>query len=199
MIGAAFNPEETPMTRMPVPDAAAMTPEQKEIAEKILSVPGRSLGAGPWSPLLRSPKLGAHMLRLGNYIRFKTSLPRRLNEMAILITGREWTAQYEWHAHYKMAMDAGLDAKIANAIALDQRPAGMAADEEALYEFCTELHRTRRVGDATYAKARAQFSEEQIVDLMGIIGYYDIISMMLNVAQVPLPAGTPEPLKPLQR
>jgi 4-carboxymuconolactone decarboxylase len=157
MIGAAFNPEETPMTRMPVPDAAALTPEQKEIAEKIL------------------------------------------NEMAILITGREWTAQYEWHAHYKMAMEAGLDAKIADAIALDQRPVGMAADEEALYEFCTELHRMRRVGDATYAKARAQFSEEQIVDLMGIIGYYDIISMMLNVAQVPLPAGTPEPLKPLKR
>jgi 4-carboxymuconolactone decarboxylase len=187
------------MTRMPVPSAAAMTSEQKEIAEKILSVPGRSLSAGPWSPLLRSPKLAAHMLRLGNYIRFKTSLSRKLNELAILITGREWTAQYEWYAHYKMAMEAGLAPAIADAIALDKRPEGMAPDEEAVYAFCTELHRTKRVSDATYAKARAQLSEEQIVDLIGIAGYYDIISMMLNVAEVPLPAGTPDPLQPLQR
>ena len=187
------------MTRMPVPETAAMTPEQKEIADKILSIPGRSLAAGPWAPMLRSPKLAAHMLRLGNYIRHKTSLPRRLNELAILITGREWTAQYEWYAHYKMALEAGLDTKIADAIALDKRPAGMAGDEEAVYDFCTELHRTKRVSDATYAKARTQLSEAQIVDLIGVVGYYDLISMLLNVAEVPLPPGTPLPLKPLQR
>ena len=143
--------------------------------------------------------MAAHLLRLGNYLRFKTSLPGRLNELAILITGREWTAQFEWHAHYAMALKAGLDAKIADQIALDKRPAGMAADEEAVYDFCTQLHRTKRVDDPTYAKARAQLSEQQIMDLIAVVGFYDLVSMTLNVGEVPLPAGTPEPLQPLRR
>lgn len=188
------------MTRFPVPDPDTMSPEQKEVADKLLSAPGRtSLAHGPWSPWLRSPKLAGHLLRLGNHLRFKTSLPGRLNELAILITGREWTAQFEWHAHYPMAIKAGLDPRIADQIALDKRPEGMAPDEAAVHDFCTELHRTKRVGDATYARTRALLSEQQIMDLIAVVGFYDLVSMTLNVGEVELPPGTPPPLAPLDR
>ena len=154
------------MPRFKVLETAEMSPEQKEIADSVLSTPGRSLATGPWTPWMRSPGLARNLLRLGNHLRFKTSLPARLNELAILITAREWTSQFEWYAHYPMALKGGLDAAIADQIALDQRPAsgpgGMAPDEEAVYEFCIELHRARRVSDATYAKARAQLSEQQV-------------------------------------
>jgi 4-carboxymuconolactone decarboxylase len=187
------------MPRFKVLDTAEMTPDQKEIADSVLSTPGRSLATGPWSPWMRSPGLAKNLLRLGNHLRFKTSLPGRLNELAILITAREWTSQFEWYAHYPMALKAGLSPKIADQIAADKRPEGMALDEEAVYEFCTEMHRTKRVSDATFAKARAQLSEQQIMDLIAVSGFYDLVSMTLNVGEVALPAGTPPPLAPLQR
>ena len=191
------------MPRFKVLDAAEMTPDQKEIADSVLSTPGRSLATGPWSPWMRSPGLAKNLLKLGNHLRFKTSLPGRLNELAILITAREWTSQFEWYAHYPMALKAGLSPKIADQIAADKRPpsgpGGMAADEEAVYEFCIEMHRTKRVSDATFAMARAQLSEQQVMDLIAVCGFYDLVSMTLNVGEVALPAGTPLPLAPLRR
>ena len=185
------------MTRFPVPDP--MTPEQQKIADNVLATPGRQLANGPWSPWMRSPKLAEHLLRLGNHLRFKTALDRRLTELAILITAREWTAQFEWHSHYPMALQAGLAKPICDQIALDKRPTGMAADETAVYDFCNEMHRTKRVSDQTFAAVRAHLSEEQLMDLIAVTGFYDLVSMTLNVGEVALPPGTPLPLAPLQR
>ena len=104
---------------------------------------------------MRSPDLGNRLQNVGAYIRYKTSLPLRLNEFAILITAREWTSQYEWYAHYPLALKAGLDAKLADELALGKRPSAMKEDEAAVYDFCTQLHRTRNVDDAACSASKA--------------------------------------------
>jgi 4-carboxymuconolactone decarboxylase len=159
-----------------------------EAAQKML------LG-GPFNAWMRSPDLGNRLQNVGEYIRYSTSLPLRLNEFAILITAREWTSQYEWYAHYPLAMKAGPDARVADELALGKRPSGMSDDEAAVYEFCIQLHRTRNVDDATFNRALALFGERGVVDLIGVSGYYTAVSMTLNVAQVMPPEGTPLPLK----
>jgi 4-carboxymuconolactone decarboxylase len=174
-----------------------MTPQQKQVAESIMSGPRKSLG-GPFNAWLRSPELGDRLQKVGEYIRFKTSLPPRLNEFAILISARYWTAQYEWYAHYPLAMKAGLDPKVAAALAAGKKPSGMQDDERTVYDFCTELRNTRKVSDATFDAAVAKMGEQGVVDLIGLSGYYDTVSMTLNVAQVGLPAGEQPPLKKLK-
>ena len=138
---------------------------------------------------MRSPDLGNRLQNVGAYIRYKTSLPLRLNEFAILITAREWTSQYEWYAHYPLALKAGLDAKLADELALGKRPSAMKEDEAAVYDFCTQLHRTRNVDDAAFNRALALFGEQGVVDLIGVSGHYTAVSMTLNVAQVTPPDG----------
>jgi 4-carboxymuconolactone decarboxylase len=194
--------------RFPVLQPDQMNAEQKKLLEALLAGPrggGNAspdvvqgmLRGGPFNAWMRSPDLGNRLQDVGAYIRYKTSLPLRLNELAILITAREWTSQYEWYAHYPLAMKAGLDAKIADELALGQRPSAMKEDEAAVYEFCTQLHRTRKVDDATFNRALALFGEQGVVDLIGVSGYYTAVSMTLNVAQVMPPDGAPLPLKPL--
>jgi 4-carboxymuconolactone decarboxylase len=194
--------------RFPVLQPDQMNAEQKKLLEALLAGPRgggnaspevvqRMLRGGPFNAWMRSPDLGNRLQDVGAYIRYKTSLPLRLNELAILITAREWTSQYEWHGHYPLAMKAGLDAKIADELALGQRPSAMKEDEAAVYEFCTQLHRTRKVDDATFNRALALFGEQGVVDLIGVSGYYTAVSMTLNVAQVMPPDGAPLPLKPL--
>jgi len=146
---------------------------------------------------MRSPDLGHRLQNVGAYVRYKTSLPLKLNEFAILITAREWTSQYEWYAHYPLALKAGLDAKLADELALGQRPSAMTDDEAAVYDFCVQLHRTRNVDDAAFNHALALFGEQGVVDLIGVSGYYTAVSMTLNVARVVPPDGVPLPLKPL--
>jgi 4-carboxymuconolactone decarboxylase len=153
------------------------------------------LRGGPFNAWMRSPDLGNRLQNVGEYIRYRTSLPPRLNEFAILITAREWTSQYEWYAHYPLAMKAGLNAKVADELALGKRPSAMSDVEAAVYEFCIQLHRTRNVDDATFNRALALFGERGVVDLVGVSGYYTAVSMTLNVAQVMPPEGAPLPLK----
>ena len=155
----------------------------------------KMLRRGPFNAWMRSPDLGNRLQNVGEYIRFKTSLPLRLNEFAILITAREWSSQYEWYAHYPLAMKAGLDAKVADELALGRRPSAMNDDEAAVYEFCIQLHRTRKVDDATFNRALALLGEQGVVDLVGVSAYYTAVAMTLNVAQVLPPDGTPPPLK----
>ena len=152
---------------------------------------------GPFNAWLRSPELADRLQKVGEYVRFQSSLPRRLNEFAILITARAWTAQYEWYAHHKMAMEAGLSAKIAADLAAGKRPRGMQEDERVVYDFCTELLTKRKVSDKTFDAAVRMFGEQGAVDLIGATGYYGIVSMTLNVAEVALPAGEQPPLKRL--
>lgn len=175
-----------------------MTSEQRVVAEAIASGPRGGL-RGPFQAWLRSPTLADRLQKVGEYLRFNSSLPPRLNEFAILITARAWDAQFEWYAHHRLAMEAGLNAGIAEDLAQGRRPSGMAEDEAAIYDFCTRLRADRRVDDATLGRVIGLYGEQGVVDLIGVCGYYDIVSMTLNVAQVALPNGLADPLPPLDR
>jgi 4-carboxymuconolactone decarboxylase len=175
-----------------------MTPEQRKMVEDLVSGP-RSGADGPFNVLLRSPDMGNLAQKFGAATRFNQSMPRKLNELAIIITGRYWTAQYEWIAHKRAALQAGLDPAIVDAIQNGRRPAGMQKDEEAVYNFCTELLQTKQVGDATFAAAKDAVGEKGVVDLIGVMGWYQTVSMLLNVDRYPLPAGARPELTPLSR
>jgi len=195
--------------RFPVPKAEQLTPEQAKYVQGLVAGPrgggdsspdavNRMLQRGPFNAWARSPVLGERLQKVGEYIRFDTSLPLRLNEFAILITARHWTSQYEWHAHYPLALKAGLDPKVAADLAENRRPSGMKDDEAAVYDFCTQLHRTKNVSDEAFHRAVQLFGEKGVVDLIGVSGYYTAVSMTLNVAKVPPPSGVPLPLKPIE-
>lgn len=179
----------TSMTRRFTPlDPAELSAPQRTAYEAIVSGPRGSV-RGPFNALLRSPELADRLQRVGEYVRFNSSLPSRLNELAILVVARHWSAQYEWYAHRKLALEAGLDPRIAEDIAQGRRPAHMEDDEAAVYDFCNELHETRAVSDAAYAAALEKFGERGVIDLVGVSGYYTLVSMVLNVDRHPLPEG----------
>jgi len=178
--------------------AEEMTPEQKAMADAVLAGPRASLN-GPFNVMLRSPDLGDRLQKVGEYVRFKTSIPPRLNELAILVTARAWTAQYEWYAHYQYAMKAGVPPAVAEDIAAGKRPTKMEGDEAIVYTFTRELIDTKQVSDATFSAVKDKFGERGVVDLIGLIGYYHTVSMLLNVDRYPLPEGVKPPLQALNR
>ena len=184
-------------TRFSALNDSNMTPEQKRVAAAIQSGPRQGL-RGPFNALLRSPEMGDIAQQLGAYVRFRSSLPRHLNEMAIIMTARVWTAQYEWYVHKQAALDAGLNPAIAAAIAENKRPASMKPDEQALYEFTKELLDTKHVSDATFQNAVKAFGEKGVVDLIALTGYYGMVSALLNVDRYPLPAGAKPELAALR-
>jgi 4-carboxymuconolactone decarboxylase len=167
---------------------AEMSPEQRTMIEHLLAGERASTG-GPFNVLLRSPQMGDAAQQLGAQIRFHSSLQPRLREMAILLAARHWTSHYEWYAHKRLALDAGLKTDVVDAIAAGTRPAVMQADERALYVFETELLETKQVSDATFKSAVAALGERGVVDLIGLMGYYSLVSMALNVDRYPLPEG----------
>ena len=169
-----------------------LNPAQRTMVNDLLSGTRGTL-TGPFNVLLRSPEMGNRAQKLGEYLRFQTSVPRRLNEMAILMTARWWSSQYEWHAHKPLALEAGLDPAVVDDLQAGRRPARMKPDETVVYEFSTELREHRRVSDATYKAAVALLGEQGVVDLVGLMGYYDLVSMTLNVDRYPLPAGAALP------
>jgi 4-carboxymuconolactone decarboxylase len=193
--------------RFAVLKPASLTPEQQKLLQALQSGPRggdmtpeavlQRLQRGPFNAWMRSPDLGDRLQRVGEYVRYKTSLPLRLNEMAILITARHWNSQYEWFAHLPLAMKAGLEPNIAADIAENRQPKGMQDDEAAVWHFSTQLHRKKIVSDAAYKRAVALFGEQGVMDLIGVLGYYTAVSMTLNVAEVPVPPGEKNPLKPL--
>jgi 4-carboxymuconolactone decarboxylase len=183
--------------RLPPIPPEQLTPEQKKVLDAIQSGPRGAGVRGPFNALLRSPELCDLVQRVGAYVRYSTSLPRKLNELAICMAGRKWTAQYEFYAHRLLAIQAGLKPEIADAVANGTRPSGMDTDEAAVYDFATELLNTGQVSDAHYDAIKSRFGERGVMDLVGAVGYYSLVSMVLNVARVPLPEGEPEPLKPL--
>ncbi len=196
--------------RFPMLAPGELSPEQSKLAQALLAGPrggGARLGSEPDRVAARHSCADLMVLsssgsdpefEVGEVIRFNTSLPLRLNELAILITARHWSSQYEWSAHLPLALKAGLDPKIAAELALNKRPAGMKADEAAVYDFCTQLHRAKKVSDAAYKRAAALFGEKGVMDLIGVSGYYTAVSMTLNVAEVPVPAGQKNPLKAMK-
>jgi 4-carboxymuconolactone decarboxylase len=170
--------------------------QQRVLAEEIMKVSSVGLG-GPYNPMMRSPVMGERLFRLLDYLRFKTSVPRRLNEFAILIQARLWTSQVEWYAHYPLAIKAGLSEAVAADLKEGKRPAAMKPDEAVVYEFCTELSTRHAVSDATFNKAKEVLGEQQLVDLIALSGTYVTLAMLLNAAEEPVPPGKTPPLQPL--
>jgi 4-carboxymuconolactone decarboxylase len=181
------------MPRLAPIDLAKLSPEQKKVADAIVSGPRGGL-RGPFEPWLRSPVLADRAQKLGEYCRFNNSLPRDLSELAICLIGRHFKAQFEFYAHARLAKEAGLSADIVEAIRVRATPPFKRDVEKIVYDFVTEYLDTNRVAATNYKRAVDAFGEQGVVDLVGVCGYYMLVSMTLNVFEVPLPPGEPEPL-----
>jgi 4-carboxymuconolactone decarboxylase len=169
-----------------------MTEAQQRVYRAIAGGP-RGGVRGPFNALLRSPELADRVQKVGEYLRFESSLPARLNELAILINAHFWGSKYEWYAHRPLAEKGGLAPAIADDVARNTRPSSMQPDEAVVYDFCTALHTTHAVDDALFARAVATVGERGVIDLIGVSGYYTLVSMVLNVAEIPLPTGAASP------
>ncbi len=169
-----------------------LTPAQKTMVNDLLAGSRTSLG-GPFNVYLRSPELGNIAQKLGEHVRFHSTVPRRLNEMAILITAKWWASEYEWYAHKPLALDAGLSGSVIDDLQAGRRPAAMTAEEAVVYDFSMEMRERRRVSDATFEAAKRLLGEQGLLDLVGLMGYYDLVSMTLNMDRYPLPEGAAPP------
>lgn len=156
--------------------------EQKKAAEEFLAA-RKTPVFGPFQPMMHSPQVMSLARATGDYLRYHSAIGNTLSELAILVTAREWSQDYEWFVHYPIALKAGIAKEVADAIGDGRRPAGMSADEEMVFDFATELQRTRRVSDATYARVEQRFGKKGAVDLTGICGYYTFLAMQLNMAR----------------
>jgi hypothetical protein len=183
--------------RMPPIPADKLTDAQKKAIEEFKAA------RAPISPAVRAvaaqPEVMSRARAMGDYLRFKSSLPPRLSEFVILLTARRWTQQYEWNAHQPLAIKGGLRSDIVDAIAEGRRPERMAGDEEAVYTLIDELQRNQSVSDRTYASAIAAVGEQGLIDAIGIAGQYTMLAMVLNTARTPLPDGAKPALAPFPR
>ena len=176
------------MSRLPELTPETMTEAQRRVAEEIASGPrGGVRGPFPW--LLRSPGIAGQVQRLGAYIRYQSALPGNLRELAILITARFWRAQYEWHAHKPLALKEGVDEAVVEAIARRRRPQFADRAESAVFDFCTAILVSHEAADETYQAALDRLGEEQLVDLVGLMGYYSLLAMVMATFQIPVPGG----------
>jgi len=183
--------------RMPPIPADKLTPDQKKAQELLAATPrGNAGNSGPFVPLLRSPELMNRLQAVGEYLRYKNSIPQELVEMSILMAARFWTQQYEWNAHYPLAVKAGLNPDAAKAIAEGRRPAGLSEDEQMVWDFSNELLNNKYVSDATYARVSKRFGEQGVVDLAGLTGYYQTLAIIMSVAQTPAGASSAPVLTP---
>jgi 4-carboxymuconolactone decarboxylase len=167
---------------------------QRPLGEEIMKISSTGIG-GPYNAMLRSPVLAQLLFDLFRYLRWETSVPARLNEFAILIIGRQWRSQVEWFAHAPIATKAGLSADIIAELKANKRPSNMAEDEALVYDFVTELTTTKQVSDATFARAKKVFNDQQIVDLTMVAGNYVMVAMLLAMSEQTVPPGKEEPFK----
>jgi len=178
--------------RMPPIPRSEWTEAQTKAAAEFERMRGQP-PFGPFALMLRNPDVMLRAAAMGDYMRYRTSLPRALNEMIILLTARHWSQQFEWYAHQPMALKEGLSEAIVSSIARGQRPDRMSADETIVYDFVTELLRLQNVSDETYAKARERFTEAGVIDIVGVAGYYSFLSMMMNTARTAVPDNADVP------
>jgi 4-carboxymuconolactone decarboxylase len=172
--------------RLPTIPPAQYTTEQKQAAsdfEAARKVPV----FGPFEPLMYSPPVMSQARAMGDYLRYHSAIGNTLSELAILVTAREWTQDYEWSVHYPIALKAGIRQEVANAIAAGRRPATMSPDEEIVYDYASELLKNRQISDATFERAKSRFGSRGVVDMTGIVGYYSFLAMQLNAAQYKAP------------
>ena len=175
--------------RMPPLAADKMSEAQRKAAAELTAGPRKGV-KGPFVPLIRSPELMDRLQKVGEYLRFLSSLEQRISELIMLIVSREWTQQFEWSVHVPLGRKAGLKSEVIDAIAEGRRPSGMPADEEIVYDFCEELLRTKGASDTTYRRAVKAFGENGIVDIIGVVGYFTTVSMVMNVAHTPPAPGS---------
>ena len=176
------------MSRLPKLEPTELSTEQQRVVADITASP-RGEVRGPFEPLLHNPKAADAVQRMGSFLRFDGTLPGALREMAILMVARHWSAQYEWFAHYRIALDEGLSPDIADAIAANQRPDFEDSSLASVYQFVTELHRDHQVSEATFAAAEKALGPEKIVELVVLCGHYNLIAMVLNGFDVSVPGG----------
>ena len=176
-----------------------MTEVQKQaVKDMIGGLRGSFNWDGPNALLLRSPELQSRTQRVGEYLRYKSAIPQRLNEFAILITARQWDAQGEWLQHQALAEKAGIAPATIADLKQGKRPGGMKDDEALVYQFLTELHATKTVSDGTFNAAKQKFGEQGVIDLTAVSGYYTMLAMILGVAGNPVPVGVAAPLPMLK-
>jgi 4-carboxymuconolactone decarboxylase len=179
--------------RFPKLDLAEMSQAQRAVAEQIIAGP-RGEVRGPFVALLHHPALAGKLQALGEELRWKTKLPKRLLELAVLVTARRWTCQHEWFMHEKLAREAGLDPLIIASLAERVVPKDMPDEEAAVYAFCSEAHASGRVSDETFEAVKSRFGLDGALELLVSCGYYSLMAMVLNTAGLPLPGGAEPPL-----
>jgi 4-carboxymuconolactone decarboxylase len=179
--------------RFPQPTMEQLSSEQQAVAAEVLKQSSAGLG-GPYGMLIKSPELLKRYLAMTDYLRQKTSLPHRLNEMAILLEARLWDAQYEWWAHEPLARKAGLSDAIINDLREGKRPGSMQPDEALVYDVVTELLNKRQLSDDTFGKARQILGEQQVVDLVAVAGFYVMVSTVIIAGRIAIPNGGPAPM-----
>ena len=180
--------------RMPAIPFDKMTDLQKKYAEEIIKGPRGAL-YGPFVPLIRSPELMDRAQKIGEYLRYRSSIGNRLSEFVIMIVARQWTQQVEWALHEAIALKQGISPETLKAIADGRRPEGMSNDEDMLYNFCMELHTNKSISDGTYDRVLKRFGEQGVMDTLGINGYYTFLAMVMNGARTAVPDNKPAPLK----
>ncbi|WP_270937972.1 carboxymuconolactone decarboxylase family protein [Falsiroseomonas oryzae] len=183
--------------RFPAVAPEAMDEAQRALAAAIAGGP-RGGVRGPFLALLHHPALAQRMQALGEHLRFGTGLPPALVEIAVLVTARRWTCQYEWVAHARIAGKAGVPEAIIEAIAAGRRPDPMSPDEALVHGVACAAHATGELPDPLFAAAEARFGRAGILDLLALCGYYAMVAMVLNTARLPLPDGVPPPLQPIE-
>lgn len=182
------------MVRVPALTQAEMTDEQKRVDQEIGSTrSGRA--NGPFAIWLRDPALADLANRFGTYLRDRTSLAKPLQEIAILVTARHWTAQYEWWVHERRALEAGVHEDVVDAIRDRRRPGFDDADEEMVYAVCSELYDTYALSDDTHDRAVERLGQQTLIELVALAGFYSMIALTLNAFEAPVPEGGPPPLE----
>ena len=189
-------PAKPLLSRLPALAPDNLTGEQQSLVDAIKSGPrGQFNNEGPFAVFLHAPTYGALAQKLGGHLRFNTSVPPRLSEVAILCTGQFWKAQYEWYAHATIAGKQGVKEATIRDLKASLAPKSAPRDEMAIYAFVKELYAKRRVSNTTYARVHKFLGDAGMVELTGILGYYVLISMTLNVFRMPLPEGEALPFK----
>lgn len=179
--------------RLPPLAPASWTAAQRECAEEIIRGP-RGAVIEPFIPLLRSPELCTHAQRTGEYLRYRSAIGLRLSELAILVTGRYWSQEVEWAIHAPIAIREGIAPAIVEAIGQGQTPTFSQADEQVVYDVALQSLADKKITDATWAQAQKILGEQGVVDLLGVVGYYSMLSVVMNGARTPAPVGSKMPL-----
>ncbi|WP_353136070.1 carboxymuconolactone decarboxylase family protein [Limnohabitans sp.] len=182
--------------RLPLVPQSQWNPAQHACADEITRGPRGGL-ISPFIPLLRSPELCTHAQRMGEYLRYRSAIGVRLSELAILVTARHWSQEVEWAIHAPIAIREGISESIVQAIGVNQKPPFIQADEQLVYDFSVQSLVDKRINDATWAQAIMHLGEQGAVDLLGIVGYYTMLSILMNGACTPVPEGAKMPLPQL--